>query len=158
MANKGTLYIIQGFIGAGKTTFSKKLTENIKAIYINIDESVVSMFDKDVYMKNWNFCFEKCLSIMWEQTKNLLSIGENVIFDMGFWLKKDRDYARNLAKQCGANVVHYYIYAPDEILKERIIKNRPIEWAKKHIENFENNKNKFEEPTEDENAIIINNF
>ena len=45
-----------------------------------------------------------------------------------------------------------------EILKERIITSRPKEWADKHLEKFDENKLSFEPPSENENAIIINNY
>ena len=46
----------------------------------------------------------------------------------------------------------------DKILKDRIIATRSQEWAKIHLQNFEKNKKDFELPTQEEHAIIINNF
>ncbi len=155
---KSTLYIIQGFIGAGKTTFSKKLANETGAIYFNPDEWVTKLYSKEEYMKNWDICFEEVLKILWLKIKQHLKSGEDVVFDMGFWLKKDRDCARQIACECNSICKHYYLYVPDKILKERIIMNRPPEWAIIHLKNFDKNKSKFEVPTLDENAIVINNF
>ena len=77
---------------------------------------------------------------------------------MGFWKREDRDYARSIANECDANVIHYYLNVPNEILKERIVKTRSKEWAQIHLNNFESNLLKFEPPREDENVIIINNY
>ena len=59
MKESRTLYIIQGFIGAGKSTYSAKLAERTKAIHLNPDKIVTEMFKKDEYMNNWESCFDK---------------------------------------------------------------------------------------------------
>ena len=158
MDKKATLYIIQGFIGAGKTTFSKMLSKQTGAIHFNPDEYISKFYTKDDYMKNWDKCFSQTVDNLWQETKKYLKNGTDVIFDMGFWIKKDRTFARKIASECNANIKHYYLYVPDEILKKRIIENRPQEWALIHLKNFDNNKIKFEIPTPEENAIIINNY
>ncbi len=155
---KGTLYIIQGFIGAGKSTFSKKLAEEMGAVHLNPDSWVGRFFDKEKYMSDWDACFEETVQRLWQVAREDLANGKDVIFDMGFWLKKDRDYARRVAKECDAFCKHIYLQVPDEILKERIIADRPPHWAEIHLKNFEKNKAKFEEPTREENAIVINNY
>ena len=152
-----SLYIIQGFIASGKTTFSKKLSKEKNAIHLNSDEMVTKMYDKEYYMKNWDTCFDNALTTMWEKTKEYLLDNKDVILDMGFWKKADREYARNIAKECGVECIHYYLYVPDEILKERIINDRPSEWASIHLKNFDHNKSKFEEP-DSENVIVIHNY
>ena len=154
---KSTLYIIQGFICAGKSTFSRKLSHEKNAVHLNPDEWVSKLFDKTQYMQNWNDCFEKTVSHLWCKTKEYLKSGQDVIFDMGFWYRKERDYAREVAKDCDADMMHYYLKVPDDILKERIKATRPPEWVKIHLENFHLNKQRFEPPQPDERVIIINN-
>ena len=158
MNKKATLYIIQGFIGAGKSTFSRCLSKESDAIHLNPDEWVSKLYTQEEYKNDWNKCFEATVHKLWIKTKEYLSNGIDVIFDMGFWLKRDRDFARQIAQQCNADCKHYYLYVPDEILKERIVENRPPEWAKIHLENFDKNKKLFEIPSSDEDVVVINNF
>lgn len=158
MKENAILYIIQGFIGSGKTTYSKKLSNETGAIRLNPDELVCEIFSYDEYMNNWDNCFNSAMDIVWDKTKKNLKENKSVILDMGFWLKEDRDFARSIAKEYGADVIHYFLNVPDEILKQRIISDRPLEWAQKHLDNFEINKSKFVLPEEDEEVIVINNF
>lgn len=153
-----TLYIIQGFIGAGKSTYSKKLASETGAVHLNPDEWVTKFYDRSEYMQNWDNCFEETVNRLWQKAKEDLQRGESIIFDMGFWHKKDRDFARRIAGECNCQFKHIYLHVPDEVLKKRIIETRPPEWAEKHLQNFERNKSLFEEPEESENAIKINNF
>lgn len=154
---KATLYIIQGFIASGKTTFSKKLANEKNAVHLNPDEIVTKMYDKDYYMENWNICFDNAVSSMWDMAKQYLIKNKDVILDMGFWKREDREYARSIAKSTNAKYIHYYLYVPDEVLKERIIQTRPDEWVKLHLENFEKNKANFEVP-KDEDVVVIHNY
>lgn len=158
MKNKPVLYIIQGLIGSGKTTFAKKLANETNAVHLNPDEWVTANYTKTEYMSNWNNCFDEALIRLWNKTIEYLKDGQSVIFDMGFWYRKDRNFARVIAKECGADFKHFYLNVPDEILKERILSSRPKEWADKHLANFDENKLSFEAPTEEENAEIIDNF
>ena len=158
MKNKATLTIIQGFIGAGKSTFSKKLSLETGAVHLNPDERISKTFDRTFYMNNWDECFHFVTKQLWNETKIYLNNGKDVIFDMGFWKKIDRDYARKIAQDCHADLKLYYLSVPDDILKERILADRPPEWAKIHLQNFDKNKALFEEPSDDENAIVIKNY
>ena len=153
-----TLHIIQGFIASGKSTFSKQLSAKTNATILNPDEWVKKLYSQTEYMQNWNECFDNTVNILWKKAKELLEQNVDVIFDMGFWLKKDRDFARKFAKECNAIIKHYDLDVPVEILKERIIASRPPEWAKRHLENYDKNKSLFQPPTQDEDVIVINNF
>lgn len=65
----------------------------------------VSCYKKDEYSNNWNDCFDKTVEMLWERAKQHLLNGNSVIFDMGFWHKKDRLFAKTVAQDCGANFV-----------------------------------------------------
>lgn len=152
-----TLHIIQGFLGAGKSTFSKKLAQENDAIIYNPDEWVEIIFTKDEFLANWNKCFDETVNILWKNAKNMLLSGKDVIFDMGFWDKQSRDNAKEFATKLNVGFKHYYVYAPDDILKERI-SLRSGEIAERNLKNFEKLKENFVEPKDDEEVIVIKNF
>ena len=57
------------------------------------------MYEYDYYMSHWEECFDNTLNHLWKLTKEYLTGNKNVIFDMGFWKKEDRDYARKIANE-----------------------------------------------------------
>ncbi|MBQ8557690.1 MAG: hypothetical protein IJ440_02710, partial [Alphaproteobacteria bacterium] len=71
--------------------------------------------------------------------------------------KCSRETAKRHAKILGMDAVLYYIYVPDNILKERL-SLRTGKIAEYNLSHFEILKRKFEEPMPCENAIRINNF
>jgi len=154
---KATLYIMQGFLGAGKTTFSKQLSLELDAVHLNPDEWCMKLFDKKHYEQDWENCFSETLDILWQKTVEYLNNGTDVIFDMGFWSRDSRNHAKSIAGQCGSDFKHYYIYAPDDVLKRRI-STRPGKIAENNVKNFEEIKKLFQEPEIDENPIIINSY
>jgi predicted kinase len=154
---KSTLYIIHGFLGSGKTTFSKKLSLEIGAVHMNPDEWCVKLFDKKNYEHNWEKCFDETVNILWEKVAEYLTNGTDVIFDMGFWDRQSRNHAKSIAIKYNSDFKHYYIYVPDDIAKERIL-SRSGKIAENNVRNFDEIKKLFSEPDVDEDVIIINNY
>ena len=151
------LFLMCGFLGAGKTTVSKQLIEENDAKYMNIDNLVMEMFTPYEYENNWEKCFAIAEEHLWQQIQLYATQNKNVVFDIGFWTRKSRDMARIRATQIGMEPVVYYVYAPDEILKQRIAK-RPGKIAANNIKNFDIIRKLFEEPQADEEFVRINNF
>lgn len=152
-----TLFLICGFLGSGKTTLSKRFAMEHNAEYMNVDETVIQMFTAGEYEYNWEKCFATAEEILWQQIQQCAKSNKNVVFDVGFWTRKSRDDARLRATQAGMKPIVYYVYAPDDILKQRIAK-RPGKIAENNITNFDTIKQMFEEPQTDEDFIRIDNF
>ena len=152
--NKATLHIIQGFLGAGKSTFSKKLSVDVGAMHFNPDEWVEKLFESKDYEKDFGKCFNVAMDTIWQKAVECLSSGTDVVLDMGFWHRKDRDYAKSTAEKCNANFKHYYICAPDEVLKQRLA-SRAGKVAENNVRKFDEIKKQFQEPETDENPIVI---
>ena len=76
---------------------------------------------------------------------------------MGFWDKKDRQNAYLKALEMGFEPVICYIYAPDDILISRISQRKGT-IAEYNRKNFNNIKQMFEVPDDDEFFIRIDNY
>lgn len=151
------LFLICGFLGAGKTTLSKRFAMEHNVEYMNVDETVMQMFTAGEYEYNWEKCFATAEEILWQQIQQCAAINRNVVFDVGFWTRKSRDIARQRAMNIGMQSVLYYVYAPDAILKQRIAM-RPGKIAENNIKKFDTIRKMFEEPQEDEEFVRIDNF
>lgn len=56
---KPTYYLVCGFLGAVKTTHSKKLAQETGAIHLNPDEWCVKLFSKTEYEKIGMIAFQR---------------------------------------------------------------------------------------------------
>ncbi len=151
------IFLMCGFLGAGKTTVSKRLAKQYDAEYMNVDNHVIRLFTRDEYEDNWENCFSTAEEDLWQKIRLCAQSNTNVVFDVGFWTRQSRDIARTRAKQFGMTPIVYYVYAPDEILKQRIA-SRSGKIAENNIKNFDAIKQMFEEPQADEDFIHINNY
>lgn len=154
---KPTFYLICGFLGAGKTTCSQKLSALTNSVHLNPDELCMKLFSKEEYETNWDNCFKNTVNILWEKVAEYAKQNKNIVFDMGFWDKENRQYAYKKAIELGFEPVIYYIYAPDEVLIERISQRKGA-IAEQNLKNFKNLKQYFEAPDDDEFYIKIDNF
>lgn len=153
---KTSCYLICGFLGAGKTTYSQKLAKETGAIHLNPDEWCMKLFDKTEYERNWDKCFSETIEYLWKKAEEYAKNGKSIIFDMGFWTKKSRKNAFQKASELGFLPIIHYISAPDTVLKERISK-RSGAIAIHNLKQFDELKKQFEEPSLDECFIKIDN-
>ena len=154
---KPTFYLICGFLGAGKTTCSQKLSTQTNAVHLNPDEECMKLFSQNEYEANWDDCFKKTVNILWQKAEEYAKQNISVIFDMGFWDKKNRQDAYKKAFELGFEPVIYYIYTPDEILKQRISQRKGV-IAEQNLKNFDKLKQFFEAPDDDEFFIKFDNY
>lgn len=148
------LRIVQGFIGAGKTTYSKWLSEKTGDIRLNADEYCADNFSKKELEANWDKCFSQAISEQYIIAEKLLLSGKSVILDFGFWDRQSREYARALAKRIGAEFQHIYLDTPEGVILERLRKRTGV-IAARNLQNFQELKKYFEKPEVDECIISI---
>ena len=148
-------YIISGFLGAGKTTYSQKLAQETGAVHLNPDAWCMKLFKPEEYENNWSQCFAKTVDYLWEKASEYYKDRQSIIFDMGFWTRQSRDAACEQAKRIGFVPIIHYVYAPDEILKERIAKRQGV-IAEHNLKHFDEIRKRFEEPSAPEQYIKIN--
>ena len=139
------IYLICGFLGAGKTTFATQLAKEKNAVHLNPDEWCLKLFSKEEYEENWDRCFDKTLDILWDKIAEYARANKSVVFDMGFWPKQSRMEAKRKAEHLGIEAVLYYIYTSDAVSKERISK-RSGAIAEYNLKHFDEVKKRFEEP------------
>ena len=148
------IIIIHGFIGAGKTTFSKALEKETGYLRLNGDEYCMSHFMSNELEKNWEKCFSKAINNLWEKTAHEISLGRSIILDFGFWSYESRQDAREKAQILNADFEHFYISANNQTLKNRI-KKRGGAIAQKNLDNFDEFMKSFEKPKANEIHKII---
>jgi predicted kinase len=88
------IYIVIGSTGAGKSTYCKKLAQEINGVHFAIDEWMMPLYgpdQPDPPSFAWAFeRVERANSVLWTTAKQVSSAGVPVILEMGLTLKKDR--------------------------------------------------------------------
>ena len=121
MKRKPIVYIICGFIGAGKTTFAKKLEEKTGAVRITKDEWSICLIGNDPTIDGYEEWDTKIIELSRDVAFQLAEKGIDVIIDEGFWAKEQRDELRRKIDAIGAKAVMYYVDTPIEKIRERVV-------------------------------------
>ncbi|HLW55654.1 MAG TPA: ATP-binding protein [Candidatus Angelobacter sp.] len=120
------LIIVCGLPGSGKTTLTRKLEIALRAVRFCPDEWMEAL-SIDIYDEGKRAKIE---ALQWKLTQELLSRGLGVIIEWGTWGRAERDALRLGARALGAAVELHYLYAPLDVLYERIqqrgLENPPI--------------------------------
>ena len=152
-------YVICGFIGAGKTTFARKLEKETGAIRVTKDEWIIKIFGNKITSDNTFAEYDKRIT---ELAKNIafkiLKSGRDVIIDEGFWVKSQRDDIKKKIINVGARPIFYYVECPIEKMKERVInrsKSPTTDSFEINEEMFDRYLKYWQAPDESEDVIVI---
>ncbi|CAK3224879.1 AAA family ATPase [Vibrio crassostreae] len=116
------IYFICGFIGSGKTTYSKKLAVEKSAFRFSIDEWMIPLYGEHMEREIFNERLNTLQSLFKTSALQMLSLNVPVIFDFGFWTKSDRLSILNWANENGLDCEFIYIDASFEKCSERVSK------------------------------------
>jgi predicted kinase len=114
-----------GPTGAGKTTYSLSLAEEINVIRFSIDPWMQTLFAQDMTVVDFDWMMERinrCYEQIWETSSQILKIDGNVLLDLGFTTKEQRDIFVLRGTELGLNAEIHYVDAPASIRKQRVKK------------------------------------
>ena len=117
------LILVCGPTGAGKTTYSRSLSEEIGAIRFSIDPWMQTLFAKDMTSLDYSWMIDRvhrCYAQIWEVSEQILHVDGNVVLDLGFTTKAQRDHFSTRSKALGVNAEVHYLHAPTDVRKERV--------------------------------------
>ncbi len=116
------LHLICGLPGSGKTTLSKILESSVGAIRFCPDEWIKDIWPPESSEIEGNCYRDQIEKLQWKIAKQILKAGKDVAIEWGTWGKNERIKLRDEAWEIGSKVKFYYLNAPKEVLKERILK------------------------------------
>ena len=148
---------------SGKTTFARKLAQERSALYLGLDELLITLYGQypidqvghDEHVQR----VIRCRRSLWKIATHALSVGVEVILDDGFFLKENRQRYAMMCAEIHASSRLYYFDIPHALLFQRLEErnarlptaNFPI--TPQRLESFIH---LFEIPTPDEgNELVV---
>jgi predicted kinase len=152
-----TLHMVYGFVGAGKTTFAKKLESSLPAVRFTHDEWMSKLYGDNPPLEHFADYYSRVHDLIWIYAERLLELNQDVVLDFGFWSRVSRDEARVKATALGAEYKLYLLDAPEDILKKRVRKRNENLQGSLYIDDhaFELFKSRFEPLGKDEEHVLI---
>ncbi len=113
--------LICGKICCGKTTYAQKLCAENNAVLLSVDEITLALFGQHCGDKHDEYV-ERTQNYLFNKSLELLEVGINVILDWGFWMKEERDYAREFYNSRNIECEFHYIDISNETWQTRLHK------------------------------------
>ena len=118
------VHIVCGSTGAGKTTYSLRLADDLGAIRFSLDDWMTALFWMDLPSASepaWAFeRVDRCQIQIWSVVKDLAARDIPSVLDFGFVRRQDRMTIANLAAAESLSVKLHYLDAPADIRWERV--------------------------------------
>ena len=118
---KPTAHLLYGFIGSGKTTFARKLEQNLPAVRFTHDEWMAGLYGQNPPEELFGTYFERVENLIWQMAVSVLRAGGDVILDLGFWSRESRNTARDRVAAASAVAKFYSISCPEQIMRARVL-------------------------------------
>lgn len=155
-----TLFILCGFPYAGKSFVAKELQNHTDIVCVSIDKIFQERgFDWNTNSlpneKEWQSIFNDS----YIKTEGILAEGKNVLYDSTNQTITSRDKLREVAASIGGESCVLYIQAPVETVWKRWeenLKNQTRSVVSREL--VQTTMDSFEEPSESENVLTIENY
>ena len=117
-----TAHLIHGYLGAGKTTFARRLEQELPAIRFSHDEWMTRLYGDNPPIEH----FADLCRRVYEQVEQIwprcLELGVDVVLDCGFWSRQERDDTRARITALGAQARLYRLTCSEDEAWQRIEK------------------------------------
>ncbi|EEZ86754.1 conserved hypothetical protein [Vibrio harveyi 1DA3] len=152
------IYFVCGFIGSGKTTYSKALAEKHSAFRFSIDEWMIPLYGEHMERDVFDSRLATLQGLFKDSALQLFSLDVPVIFDFGFWRKTDREAIVDWASSIGVDSEVHYLDVPFETCQQRaLLRNAKLDGNSYHMspEMLDLFWSWFEVPTSNENVLWV---
>lgn len=115
------VYLICGKICSGKSTYAEQLRVQHNAVLLSTDEITLALFGQHCGDKHDDYV-ERTQNYLFNKSLELIEVEINVILDWGFWMKEERDYAREFYNSRNIECEFHYVDISDESWMARLKK------------------------------------
>ena len=119
-----TVHLIEGPVGAGKSTYSSALARRTNGVHVALDEWFAALFSPDRPggdVVPWYIARkERLLALIWSHSRRILASGIDVILELGLIQRQGRLAFGRQVQAEGYELVVHVLDAPLEVRRERV--------------------------------------
>lgn len=118
------MHLIEGPVGAGKSTFAARLGFDLAAPRLDLDEWMVTLFRPDRPETDFLHWYldrkERCLAQIWSVAAEIIESGSDCVLELGLVGRGDRAAFYERADAADCKLAVYVIDAPEETRRRRV--------------------------------------
>lgn len=118
------IHLIEGPVGAGKSTFATRLGFDLSAPRIDLDEWMVTLFSPDRpetdFMPWYLECKRRCLEQIWRVTSELVESGTSAVLELGLVARNDRQAFYDRVDSAGYALDVHVLETPEAVRRQRV--------------------------------------
>jgi len=118
------VYLVEGPVGAGKSTFANRLSHRIGAPHLNLDAWMANLFlpdrPSDGVMEWYMARKARCIEQIWQVARGILDSGSGVILELGLIQRENRQAFYRRIEALGYGVQVYVLETPRDVRKARV--------------------------------------
>jgi predicted kinase len=152
-----TAHLIHGFLGAGKTTLAKRLETELGAVRFSHDEWMARLYGEDPPAELFATHYPDVWDVMQGTWTRCLTLGLDVVMDLAYWTRAERESVRTLVAAAGAGHRLYELTCSEADAWKRIkARNNSLQGSLLITRNtFEVLKTRFESLDDDEERVRV---
>jgi predicted kinase len=117
-------HLIEGPVGAGKSTYALGLVRQGQGVHIALDAWCAALFSPDRPADNWLPWYierkARLLQLIWAHAERLLDSGSDVILELGLIQRAARLPFSQQVLEAGHTLCIHVLDAPTEVRRERV--------------------------------------
>ncbi len=119
-----TLHLIEGPVGAGKSTYAGRLALAEGAVHLNLDEWMVHLFSPDRpadgFMPWYGERKDRCIDQIWRITERLMDADITTVLELGLVQRAAREHIYARADAAGYVLQVHVLDTPRETRRQRV--------------------------------------
>ena len=162
----GTIHLVYGPQGAGKSTYSHNLASSIEGVRLSIDDWMGQLYGPDL-PKPISFPWvmervQRCEQRIWATATEIVRTGGTVVLDLGFMKVKSRSAFLSQAAANRHPAQLHFVNAPHDVRRKRVLARNVVKGETFSFEvtapMFDFMEREFEPPTDQEllSSVVFN--
>jgi predicted kinase len=125
MEGLGTLHLLIGPVGAGKTTYAQTRAAQSRGVFLDVDSWMVRLYGADARPRDNVIAWylerrDRCRHLVWDVALDVLRSGTDVFLELGLVTAAEREAYYAKARDEGGRFAVHLFDAPRDVRRERV--------------------------------------